>query len=487
MRSLRSHQGASSSSQWGGDRLKEESETSASSPAPPPQRRSLQLGRSLATRWHQYSPGPLRRLKKLFSVTSERDQSDDWDSEADEVRKGHLENSDVVSSYSESRPLLLSESAEDTSGSEPVSDPQQHLNGTLKEAHQKTSPEESVVVSDHPVKCSQDLQNEPNSDSRNIPGDPTPEPSYNKASDIHSQTLSSVTEHSHIPCDSQESVVHVPRSSDTGASYDGVFNARKLQQQQQHDFNKQFYVLTTASEDVDDVDKECWQQGAMTQWRHTDSNACTITGQATALADKTDGSVLSKGSPIYRGGLSHAVNTCHSDCDRLTLTNGELDEQVKVLLKTETNYTRLSAVLPVDAVPEAMNIGANCNTVRDTAHNVEVEGSVCDKVAEGANLTAVVRESAEVVTKSDMETPIVLSCVDEEDSPPLSVPRIVLDLPKTIGHPPTSPEVTSSDLQAPNRHPKLQLQIASACSQSSARKSPVTVQEWVDSLPLHQR
>jgi hypothetical protein len=446
----------------------------------------LQLGRSLASRWQQYSPGPLRRLKKLFSAP-ERDRGDYWDSESDDVRKEQLESADDVgSSYLETRPLLPGESpvatgSKDSSDFEPVREPQQDINSSLEELRQKPFREE-LVVSDHRAICSQNLPNESSSDSSNIPVSPLRDPLYNKTDDSHSKTSVPVTEVLHIPqkhgCD--DPTTFVPGNSNTGESYDVECNTSILQQP--HDFNKQFYVLTASSEDGDDEDRECWQHGAMTQWRRTDSDTCSGKGRVT-VQEVSSGSVVAAKEFAVCQGPSGAVDIrlCEEGT-MATFINGKLDEEVEVLLKTATS----AEVLSVDTVTEATCGEVSCNMARNVEEEFvhKLEDSACDRTVEGiAGRVAVVHESSVVVTKSGMDTPIIVCDVDDPDRSPLPLPNIVLD----VSHPPTSSEATSSHSQELHRLPKLQLQIATTCSQSAARKSPVTVQEWVDSLPIHHR
>ena len=452
VRSLRAHQAGSSSPQCGG-RHNEEREPST--PSPP--RRPLQLGRSLASRWHQYSPGPLRRLKKFFSVSSEQEQNEGWDSEGDDARKEPLVTA-VGTDYSDGLPVATG--SKDAGVFEPAPEPQD-INGSVKE-HRRTLDEELII--ERPEKCSQNLENRSSGDSGDIPAHSHPDPSHNEGKGTHFETL---TENLHIPQDDiQEPPVYIPGLSDTDDSSDGAGNTST----QKH-FNKQFYVLTTASEDEDD--RECWQQGAMTQWRRTDNDAGTVKRRATIVQDGThDCGVGTKQLSSFQGS-SDGVNTCYSE-DELTVINRTFDEEAPVLVKTGTSEKQLSAVLSVGSTAGTTSV-LNCNMAQNVHEEcLKLEECACDKVGDP------------VVTEPDMATALAVSDLDEPDRSILSLPSILLDLPQTTDNPPNSSEATVSD-SGPQRPPKLQLQISTNCSQSSARKSPVTVQEWVDSLPLHQR
>lgn len=454
VRSLRAQQGASSSPQWG-DRVQEEDASSSSSL--PSERRSLQLGRSLASRWNQYSPGPLRRLKKFFSVTSERGH-DDWDSESKDTRNVNVDDGrNYLKTVGE---LPVATVSEDT-----FTKPRKNSNG-LTEVHQNTFPEE-LIVSDR----SEDLQKEPGSDS---PYNPHPDQLYAKENCTHSKTLIPNTERLHIPLEhnSEEPTSYIPSKSATGCD-EVISNTPK----QQHEFNKEFYILTTASDD--DESRECWQQGEMTQWRLTDNDACTAKGRATDVRDGTNASALvAKEFALYQG-----LSGTDTSGDKLaTLVNGKLGECV---VKTVTGEKQSGA-----AVPVAVSVGSTMSLNSKTKCLHEPQDSVCDEGMEGVSVRAetvsVVRECSVVVAKPDVETRVVGPDADELDCSTMSVPSIVLDQPPSTEHP-TSSGMSSSGSQGPQRHPKLQLHITSTCSQSPARKSPVTVQEWVDSLPLHHR
>ncbi|XP_023721994.1 uncharacterized protein LOC111872387 isoform X4 [Cryptotermes secundus] len=449
VRSLRAQQGASSSPQWG-DRVKEEDASSSSSSSLPSERRSLQLGRSLASRWNQYSPGPLRRLKKFFSVTSERGH-DDWDSESKDTRNVNVDDGrNYLETVGESPVATVSE---DT-----FTKPRINTNG-LNEVHQNTFPEE-LIVSDR----SEDLQKERSSDS---PYNPHPDQLYDKENCTHSKTLIPAAERLHIPLEHnpEEPTSYIPSKSATECD-EVICNTPK----QQHEFNKEFYILTTASDD--DESRECWQQGEMTQWRLTDNDACTAKGRATDVRDGTnDSAVVSKEFALYQG-----LSGTDTSGDKLaTLINGKLGECV---VKTLAGEKQSGAALPL-----AASVGSTMSLSAKTKCSHEPQDSVCD---EGMKGMSVVRECSVVVAKPDMETRVVGSDADELDCSTMSVPSIVLDQPPSTEHP-TSSGLSSSDSQGPQRPPKLQLHIASTCSQSPARKSPVTVQEWVDSLPLHHR
>jgi hypothetical protein len=475
VRSLRAQQGASSSPQWG-DRVKEEGAPSSS--ALPSERRSLQLGRSLASRWNQYSPGPLRRLKKLFSVTSERGH-DDWDSESEDTKKEQSLNVDDGRNYQKT----IGESPIATASEDTFTEPRKDTNG-LKEVHQNTFPEE-LIVSDHSDKRSQDLQKESSTDSLNVPYSPHPDQPYIKENCTHSQTLIPTTERLHIPLkhDPEEPASYIPSNSATEC--DEVICNTPIQQ---HEFNKEFYILTTAS-DEEDESRECWQQGEMTQWRRTDNDACTAKRRATDVYEGTnDSALVSKEFALCRG-LSGTDSSCHLGGDLVTLMNGKLGECV---VKTAAGENQSRAAVWVDTSSDAAGVSVGCtmslNAETKCLH--EPEDSVCGKGMKGMSVRAepvsVVREYSVVGAKPDVETPVVVSDADEPDCSTMSVPSIVLDVPPSADHP-TSSRLSSSDSQGPQRPPKLQLNITTTCSQSPARKSPVTVQEWVDSLPLHHR
>jgi hypothetical protein len=312
---------------------------------------------------------------------------------------------------------------------------------------------EELIISDHSGKRSQDLQNESSNDSRNIPHD--------ISNCTHSQTLIPATEHSHIPLEhaSGEPSICSLASSATECG-EVICNTPK----QQHEFNKEFYILTAAS-DEEDENKERWQQGEMTQWSHTDNDA---KGRAAVAQEGTNDSVaVPKEFALYQG-----LSGIDSGGKSATVMNEKL-----CALKTFTGENQ-------SGVGRTMALNAKTECLRES------EDSVCDKGMKGASLRAepvsVVCDSSVVMAKHDMETPIVVPDVDEHDCSTMSVPSIVLDLPPSTEHP-TSSGLSSSDSQGPQRPPKLQLHIATTCSQSPARKSPVTVQEWVDSLPLHHR
>lgn len=469
VRSLRAQQGTSSSPQWG-DRVKEEDAPSSSSL--PSERRSLQLGRSLASRWNQYSPGPLRRLKKFFSVTSERGH-DDWDSESKDTRKEEPVNVDDGRNYRRT----VGESLVATASEDTFTKSRKDTNG-LNEVHQNTFSEE-LIVNNHSDKSSEDLQKEPDSDSRIAPYNPHPDQLYDKENCTHSKIFIPATEQLHIPLkhNTEEATSYVPSNSTT--EYDEVIcNTPK----QQHEFNKEFYILTTAS-DEEDESKECWQQGEMTQWRRTDNDACTAKGRATDVREGThDSALVSKEFALYQG-LSGTDGSCHSGGKLATRMNGKLGECV---VKT-VGENQSGAATPVDtsSVAVGVNIGCTMSQNAKTKCLHESEDSVCDKGMKGVSVS-VVRECSVVVAKPDEETRVVVPEADEPDCSTMSVPSIVLDQLASTDHP-TSSGLSSSDSQGPQRPPKLQLHITTTCSQSPARKSPVTVQEWVDSLPLHHR
>ena len=473
VRSLRAHQ-AGSLSPLCGDRPKAEEEPSRSVPPPPP-RRPLQLGRSLASRWQQYSPGPLRRLKKFFSVGSEQEQNECWESEGDDVRKEPVTSHDDVRKEEPVTSDVKRNNADDlqvpcespvATGSKDagvfgkVRESQQDINDSVKEHRGSLS--EGLTITERRNRCSQNLDNKPSPVSGNIPTRSHPNPSHNNKNATHSDTLH-ILQH-----ETQQPAVCLPEHPDTDDSFDGEVNTSA-----QKDFNKQFYVLTAASEDDDD--RECWQQGAMTQWRRTDNGAGTVKGRATIVQDDIhDCAVISKQLAPFQG-LSGDVNICHSE-DELTLINRKLDEETRASGEIGTSEKLLSTVLSVDGTGDTTSV-VNCSM----AQNVDEE---CLKLEESGFDKG--GEHVAVTTVPDMAASLAVSDVEEPPRSVMSVPSIVLELPQTTDIPPNSSDVTVSD-SGPHRHPKLQLQISPNCTQSPARKSPVTVQEWIDSLPLHHR
>ena len=487
VRSLRAHQ-TGPLSPLCGDRPKAEEEPSRSvpPPPPPPPRRPLQLGRSLASRWQQYSPGPLRRLKKFFSVSSEQEQNEGSESEGDDVRKEQPVTShddvkkeqpvtshddvkteqpvtaDVKRNHADDLPAPcespVATGSKDASVFGTVREPQQDINDSVKE--HRGSLAEGLTITERPDRCSQNLENKLSPDSGNIPAHAHPHPSHNNENATHSDTLH-ILQH-----ETQQPAVCFLEHHDTDDSFDGEGNTPA-----QKDFNKQFYVLTAASEDEDD--RECWQQGAMTQWRRTDNGAGTVKGRATIVQDGIhDCAVISK-QPAPFQGLSGDVNTCHSEVE-LTFINRKLDKETRAFEETGTSE-KLSTVLSVDGTGDIAGV-VNCAM----AQNADGE---CLKLGEGGYDKA---GEQVAVTLPDMATSLAVSDVEEPPRSVMSLPSIVLDLPQTTDNPPNSSDVTTSD-SGTHRHPKLQLQISPNCTQSPARKSPVTVQEWVDSLPLHHR
>jgi hypothetical protein len=460
VRSLRAHQ-AGSLSPLCGDRPKAEEEPSTSSPPLPTPRRPLQLGRSLASRWQQYSPGPLRRLKKLFSVSLEQEQDEDWDSEGDDVRRERPMTADFRGNHEIDLPVPcespVAAGSKDAGVFGPVREPQQDISDSFKE-HQGALSKE-LTVTERRDRCSQNFENKPSRDSGNIPACSDPRPSHNNENSTHSET-------SHIPQhDTEQPSVCMLGLTDTDDSSDGEDNRSA-----QKDFNKQFYVLTAASEDEDD--RECWQQGAMTQWRRTTNGAGTVKGRATIVQDGMhDCAVIPKQLQPFQG-LSCDVNTCHSE-DKLTCMSRKLDEE-NVVLK-ETGTSELSSLLSVDGTGDTTSV-VNCNM----AQNVEDE---CLKLEEGGCDKGGVQVA---VTEPDIATSLEVSDAEELSRSIMSLPSIVLEVPQATDNPPNSSSVSITD-SGSHRHPKLQLQISPNCSQSPARKSPVTVQEWIDSLPLHHR
>jgi hypothetical protein len=414
----------------------------------------------LASRWQQYSPGPLRRLKKFFSVSSEQEQNEDWDSEGDDVRKEQHAKSDDRRNNADDLPvpceLPVATGSKEAGAFGAVREPEQDINDSAKEDRGALS--EEPTFTELRDRCPQNLENKPSRDSCNIPSHSHSDPSHSNENGTHSET-------SHIPQhETRQPAVCMLGHPDTDDSFDGEGNTSA-----QKEFNKQFYVLTAASEDEDD--KECWQQGAMTQWRRSDNGAGTGKGRATIVQDGIqDCDVISNQLAPFQG-LSGDVNTCDSE-DEFTFINRRLDEETRVLEETGTSEKLLSAVLSVDGTTSVVN--------RNMAQNVDEE---CLKLEEGGCDKG---GDQVVVTEPNMATSVEVSDVDEPSRSEMSLPSIVLDVPQTNEHPPNSCNVTTSD-SGPHRHPKLQLQISPNCAQSSARKSPVTVQEWVDSLPLHHR
>jgi len=469
VRSLRAHQ-AGSLSPLCGDRPKSEEEPSRSVPPP---RRPLQLGRSLANRWQQYSPGPLRRLKKFFSVSSEQEQHEDWESEGDDVRKGQPVTShddvrkeqpvtgDVKRNHADDLPVPcespVATGSKDAGVFGTVRERHQDINDSVKEHRRALS--EELTITERLDRCSQNLENKPSPDSGNIPAHSHPHPSHNNENATFSQTLH-ILQH-----ETQQPAVCLLEHPDTDDSFDGEGNTSA-----QKDFNKQFYVLTAATEDEDD--RECWQQGAMTQWRRTDNGAGTVKGRATIVQDGIhDRAVISKQLAPFQGS-SGDVNTCHSEAE-LTFINRKLDVETRAFEETGTSVLS-STVVSVDGTGDTSVVNYSM------AQNVDEE---CLKLEEGGCDKG---EEQVAVTVPDMATSLEVSDVEEPPRSVMSLPSIVLELPQITDNPPNSSDVTISD-SGPHRHPKLQLQISPNCTQSPARKSPVTVQEWVDSLPLHHR
>jgi len=468
VRSLRAHQ-AGSLSPLCGDRPKAEEEPSRSVPPP---RRPLQLGRSLASRWQQYSPGPLRRLKKFFSVSSEQEQNEGWESEGDDVRSEQLVTShddvrkerpvtaDVKRNHADDLPVPcespIATGSKDAGVFGTVTESQQDID-TVKE-HRGTISEE-LTIPERLDRWSQNLENKPSPDSGNIPAHSHPHPSHENENATHSETLH-ILQH-----ETQQPAVCLLEHPDTDDSFDGEGNTSA-----QKDFNKQFYVLTAATEDEDD--RECWQQGAMTQWRRTDNGAGTVKGRAMIVQDGIhDCAVISKQLVPFQG-LSGDVNTCHSEGE-VKLINRKLDEETRAFEETGTSEL-LSTVVSVDGTCDTTSV-VICSMAQNVDEEcLKLEQGGCDKGGEQV-----------AVTVPDMATSLEVSDVEEPPRSVMSLPSIVLDFPQT-DNPPNSSDVTISD-SGLHRHPKLQLQISPNCTQSPARKSPVTVQEWVDSLPLHHR
>ncbi|XP_069697501.1 uncharacterized protein olf186-M isoform X2 [Periplaneta americana] len=488
VRSLRTHQGGTAP-QWS-----EEPSTSS----PPPQRRSLHLGRSLASRWQQYSPGPLRRLKKLFSVSSERElheQDDVWDSDSDSLKKD--KEHERVDKDSESSPLLHYESPT-SSDSKDLSDfePSKELedtNSSLNKIHQNVF--QDLTVSDHttPIKCPQQFhvpETASSSDSRNIPGDPLVDKSNSNANVDHIPALFLSTEVSRVSTknEAHNSIASDPGIFDTSKADDGAWKTSNS-----HSFNKDFYVLipTPEEDEVTEEDRECWQQDAMTQWRRVDDDASTVKGQATDVEGcVTYSAEESKDSAIHSG-HSDSDTSCHVENNSLLRMNGKLDEEVEVLLSSEVGAGR-SRAFDASACDVTEYRHDSCLSSVEMAESVyKIDHGTGDSGEEITRVlvepVTVVDESSEIVSKSDMESAVIVTGVDETDRSPLSPPSIVLELPPTVEHAQLASEV-ATDSSGSHRPPKLQLQItASASPQPAARKSPVTVQEWVDSLPLHHR
>jgi hypothetical protein len=451
----------------------------------------------LANRWQQYSPGPLRRLKKFFSASSEQEQNEDWDSEGDDVRKDQpvtarddVRKEQPVTAHDDVRKEQPVTAHDDVRKEQPVKsddrrnnagdlqvpcespvatgskeaggfgairEPQQDIDDSTKDHRGALS--EEPAINEIRDRCSQNLKNKPSRDSDNIPSRSHPDPSHNNESGTHSETW-------HIPQhETQQPAVCMLGHPDTDDSFDSEGNTTA-----QKDFNKQFYVLTAASEDEDD--RECWQQGAMTQWRRNDNGAGTGKGRATIVQDGIhDCDVISKQLAPFQG-LSGDVNTCHSE-DEFTFVNRKLDGETRVFEETGTSE-KLSAVLSVDGTDGTTSV-VNYNMAQCVDEEcLKLEEGGCDKGGD------------EVVVTEPTATSLAVSDVDEPSHSVMSLPSIVLDVPQTNQQTPNSCDVTTSD-SGPHRHPKLQLQISPNGTQSPARKSPVTVQEWVDSLPLHHR
>jgi hypothetical protein len=286
----------------------------------------------------------------------------------------------------------------------------------------------------------------------------------------------------HIPqkYGSDHPISFVPENFDTGESYD--FQCSTYIPQQEHDFNKQFYVLTAYAEDGDGGDGGgCRQHDAMTQWRRTESGACSVKGRAAVVQEGSTGvASAAKESAVCQGSSSGGAEEGATAAS----VNGRLDEEVEVLLRAVCGAEAPSA----SGVPEATRNEGTCSMARNRGEELphKLEDSACDdETGEGVSrrLALVHESSSVIVTKSDMDTPVVVCDGDEPDRSPRPLPNIVLD----ATDPPTCPEATPSHSQELRRPPTLQLRVASACSQSAARKSPVTVQEWIDSLPLNHR
>jgi hypothetical protein len=339
-----------------------------------------------------------------------------------------------------------------------VRDPQQDINDSVKEHRGALS--EELTITERRDRCSQTLENKPSPDSGNIPAHSHPHPSHNNENATHSETLH-ILQH-----ETQQPAVCLLEHPDTDDSFDGEGNTSA-----QKDFTKQFYVLTAASEDEDD--RECWQQGAMTHWRRTDNGAGTVKGRATIVQDGIhDCAVISKQLEPFQG-LSGDVNTCHSEVE-FTFINRKLDEETRAFEESGTSAKLLSTVLSVDGTGDTSVV--NCSMAQNVDEEcLKLEEGGCDKGGEHV-----------AVTVPDMATSLEVSDVEDPPRSVMSLPSIVLDLPQTTDDLPNSSDVTISD-SGTHRHPKLQLQISPNCTQSPARKSPVTVQEWVDSLPLHHR
>jgi hypothetical protein len=337
-------------------------------------------------------------------------------------------------------------------------EPQEDINDSVKE-HRGALSEELTITERHD-RCSQNPENKPSPDSGNSPAHSHPHPSHNNENATHSDTL-------HIPHhETQQPAVCLLEHPDTEDYFDGEGNTSA-----QKDFNKQFYVLTAASEDEDD--RECWQQGAMTQCRRTDNGAGTVKGRATIVQDDIhDCAVISK-QPAPFQGLSGDVNPCYSEVESTFITR-KLDEETRTFEETGTSE-KLGTVFSVDGTGDTTSV-VSCSMAQNVdGECLNLEDGGCNK--EGVQVA---------VTVPDMATSLEVSDVEEPPRSVMSLPSIVLDLPQATDIPPNSSDVTISD-SGPHRHPKLQLQISPNCTQSPARKSPVTVQEWVDSLPLHHR
>ncbi|PSN41800.1 hypothetical protein C0J52_19774 [Blattella germanica] len=446
VRSLRSHP------QWR-DRLRD---VEPSTSSPPTQRRPLQLGRSLASRWQQYSPAPLRRLKRLFSTSSERDpneQDDGWESDNEDLRRQQLRlsaaNVGGSGSLSDTSPLLPRESpieGPSTAGDVGKSD-EERLTNLLQNTWRK-----ELNSSEH----SQEVQiAESNKDSSNIPE----ELHNNQAS--HSKPLSPSQELP-LPNEVPAAAATIPENS----FEDSVTTSKSS------DFNTDFSVLTTSTRD-EDGEGRCSEssQNEMTQWRRSEDDTEAANGSSTPA-----NAYSTVTADVEIEGLSEADK---SD-SLISLTNGKLDEEVAALLSSES-VEENSSVIEVRVSAKGASVDVSSVNV-DMAQNVNDE---CFYKVEESEGMAVIG----VVIKSEMET----CAADETDQASMPPPSIVLDLPQTIDHLPS--EVTSvtagvtttstTSSKGPNRPPKLQLDITTAaCPQPAARKSPVTVQEWVDSLPL---
>ena len=409
----------------------------------------------MASRWQQYSPAPLRRLKRLFSSSSERNFSehdDGWESDNDDLRRQQQRlkaaGADGSTSLSDTCPLLHSESpiaSTSTDVKSDIGDQDNYGNVSLTSLNQNTYFKELSTI-EHSQEFLQSHFTE-------VPLDtPESKPSFSF------QTSPSLYDAQEAPGTVDERSYKFSQSTSNSS-----------------DFKKGYYVLTTGTEEeVGKTDVECCQEIEMTKWKQGDDNALVDNGYTTAVYDCTTSNAEIP-SILHPEARSDSLSS---------LLSGKLDEEVACLLSNDCLEDN-SGVIELRVSEASANV---VSVVADMAQNSEdessqnLEESVYDK--EGMAVIG-------VGTKSELK-----ECVNETDRAVTKPPSIVLDIPQTIDQPPSSSEVKTatadtisiSDSRRHHHPPKLQLHISAAtCTQPATRKSPVTVQEWVDSLPLHNR